>query len=376
MNLNNDTQMQTRDITPKLSAGGFSLIELMIAMTIGLVILAAVVQIFVRSHAIYQLDEGLSRVQENARFSMDYLAKDIRMAGYLGCNSKLFGTAAVKNIVKPPNQSTIFSTGGLRGYRYTCTTACSGGLSEWDPPLPGDFFTAGEVKVGSDVYIINRGSDLGTTLTGNTVPSNANVQIVNTAEIAGQIAADDILLLSDCAGADIFKATNKSSGSGVVTIAHAASDNTSPMLSKPYGNDARLMKLVSRAYYISSKPSISGTPNEPGLYLKELGTGGGLLPGQELVGGVESMKILYGEDTAATGSAAKYVVPASVADWTKVVSVRLGIIVRTAGTVDTALDTKTYDLLDDTGSALDNFGPADDTRRRRVFNTTIRVRNH
>lgn len=375
MNLNNNTQMQTRDIIPKLSAGGFSLIELMIAMTVGLVIVAAVVQIFVRSHATYQLDEGLSRVQENARFSMDYLAKDIRMAGYMGCNSKLFGTSAVSNIVKPPNQSTIFSSGGIRGYRYTCTTACSGGLAEWDPALPGDFFLAGEVRTGSDVIIINRGSELGTTLTGNTVPSNANVQIVNTAEIAGQIAADDILLLSDCKGADIFKATNTSSGSGIVTVAHAAADNTSPMLSKPYGNDARLMKLVSRAYYISSKPSISGTPNEPGLFLKELGSGG-LLSGQELVGGVESMKILYGEDTAATGSAAKYVVPASVADWTKVVSMRLGIIVRTPGAVDAALDTKTYDLLDDTVSALDNFGPADDTRRRRVFNTTIRVRNH
>jgi len=371
MKLNNNTQMQTRDITPKLFAGGFSLIELMIAMTIGLVILAAVIQIFVRSHATYQLDEGMSRVQENARFSMDYLAKDIRMAGYLGCNSKLFGTSAVKNIVKPANQSTTFSTGGIRGYRYTCTAACSGGLSEWDPPLSGDFFTAGEVRTGSDVIIINRGSELGTTLTGNLVPSNANIQIVNTAEIAGQIAADDILLLSDCAGADIFKATNTSSGSGVVTIAHSAADNTSPMLSKPYGNDARLMKLVSRAYYVSS----SNAASEPGLFLKELGIGA-LLPGQELVGGVESMKILYGEDTAATGSAAKYVVPASVADWTKVVSVRLGIIVRTAGTVDTASDTKIYDLLDDTGSALDNFGPVNDTRRRRVFNTTIRVRNH
>lgn len=376
MNLHNNTQMQTRDITPKLSEGGFSLIELMIAMTVGLVIVAAVVQIFVRSHATYQLDEGLSRVQEGARFSMDYLSKEIRMAGYLGCNSKLFDTSAVKNIVKPSNQSTTFSTGGIRGYRYACTTACSGGLAEWDPALPGDFFAAGEVRTGSDVIIINRGSDLGTTLDGNLASANANIQIVNTSEIAGQIAEDDILMVSDCTGADIFKANNVSSGSGILTIAHPASVNTQPMLSKAYQSDARLMKLVSRAYYISSKPSISGTPNEPGLYLKELGTGGGLLPAQELVGGVESMKILYGEDTAATGSAAKYVVPASVADWTKVISVRLGIIVRTPGTVDAALDTKTYDLLDDTGSALDNFDPADDTRRRRVFNTTIRVRNH
>lgn len=372
MNLNSTTQLQARDITPKLSQGGFSLIELMIAMTIGLVILGAVVQIFVSSHATYQLDEGMSRVQEDARFSMDYLAKDIRMAGYLGCNSALFGTSAVNNIVSPSNLSTTFVTGGIRGYRYACTSSCTGNLSEWDPALPGDFFVVGEVKQGSDVVIIYRGSELGTTLTGNLATANANIQIVDTAAIAGVINLNDILLISDCSAADIFKATTIShpGGSGQYTIAHSAAGNTGPMLSKAYQSDARLMKLVSRAYYVATSAA-----GEPGLFLKELGTGA-LQPGQELVSDVESMKILYGVDTAATGSASQYVVPATVTDWTKVVSLRLGIIVRTPSTADTVLDTKQYDLLDDTVSTLDNFGPANDNRRRRVFNTTIRLRNH
>src|SRR4030065_2150496 len=169
MKLNN-TQMQTRNSAPRLSERGFSLIELMIAMTIGLVILAAVVQIFIRSHATSQLDEGRSRIQESARFTMDFLSKDIRMAGYMGCNSALFGKKnaagedVVKNNVDPASAASTFHPGGMQGYRYACTT-CTGGLADWDPPLPGAFFAANEVRPGSDVILINRGSELATNLT-------------------------------------------------------------------------------------------------------------------------------------------------------------------------------------------------------------------
>lgn len=376
MNHNYNTQLQTRNITPRLSERGFSLIELMIAMTIGLVILAAVVQIFIRSHATSQLDEGMSRIQESARFAMDFLSKDIRMAGYMGCNSALFGVKnaagddVVKNNVDPPSASNTFSPGGMQGFRHACTT-CTGGLADWDPPLPGAFFVANEVRPGSDVVLINRGSELSTTLTGSLSAPNANIQITEIAGVELNIAADDILMLSDCTGADIFMATNIShpGGADKFTIAHSSAGNTSPpQLSKAYEKDARLMKLVSRVYYVG------GTADKPGLYFKEVGTGGVVTSGQ-LVSDVESMKILYGLATTTT-SPAKYVVPASIADWTKVVSVRLGFIVRTPDTADAALDTNSYNLLDDTSSLLDDFDPVDDTRRRRVFNTTIRVRNH
>ena len=367
-----------RNLVVKLPERGFSLVELMVAMLIGLIILAAVVQIFVGSNATYRLDEGLARVQEGARFSMDFLAKDIRMAGYMGCNSKLKFTGTppeVNNIVRTPNQSHLFSSGGIRGHRYFCAapSTCTGGLAEWDPPLPGDYFAVGEAQMGSDVVIINRGSELGTTLTGTLPPNNANIKIVATAAIAGQIVDDDILLISDCANADIFRVTNIAGGSGVKTIVHSNSCNTDSKLSKVYQSDARLMKLVTRVYYVGA----SATPGETSLFRKELGAAGALNP-EELVEGVEALKILYGIDTATppAGIPAQYIEPVDVTDWNKVVSVRLGMVVRTPGVVDTTLDTKIYDVLDDTTGTLDNFDPRDDNRRRRVFNSTIHLRNH
>ena len=60
---------------------GFTLVETMIAMTIGLILLAAVAQVFATRRATYQFTDGLSRVHENGRFGMHFLTWDAHMAG-------------------------------------------------------------------------------------------------------------------------------------------------------------------------------------------------------------------------------------------------------------------------------------------------------
>ncbi|WP_027707094.1 PilW family protein [Zooshikella ganghwensis] len=61
---------------------GLSLIELMIALVLGLLLVAGVIQIFLGTSQTYRLTGDIARVQENARFALDILARDIRMAGY------------------------------------------------------------------------------------------------------------------------------------------------------------------------------------------------------------------------------------------------------------------------------------------------------
>lgn len=72
-------------MTARTRAAGLSLIEMMIALVIGLVLLLGVIQVFSASRTAFQLSEGASRAQENARFALDFLARDIRMAGHFGC---------------------------------------------------------------------------------------------------------------------------------------------------------------------------------------------------------------------------------------------------------------------------------------------------
>lgn len=355
---------------------GFTLVEIMIALTIGLILLVVIAQIFVTSRSTYTFEEGMARVQENGRFAMEFLASDIRMAGYMGCSSKLTmgakdasdncSTGSVCVIVDPPSDVYNYIAEGIRAYRYT-GNGTGANLTDWTPTLPSDYFAANQVRPGTDVIVLQRASSLGTHLTGNTTPSNANVQIITTAEVQAYINPDDILMLSDCKQADIFRATNKSDGGGKTTMTHTVSNpgNVINKLTHSYGNDAELMKLVSRAYYIGTNGA-----GQPALYRKDLATGGSI-QAEELVEGIENMRALYGEDTDTTADSIPnfYRKADSVSSWGRVVSVRIGLLSRTLNNVDQALDTKTYPL---PGGTVD---PTDDRLRRQVYTSTIQIRN-
>jgi type IV pilus assembly protein PilW len=63
-------------------ARGFSLIELMISLVIGLLILAGIAQVFLGGRAANNLQQRLGDLQENGRFALYFLQRDIRMAGF------------------------------------------------------------------------------------------------------------------------------------------------------------------------------------------------------------------------------------------------------------------------------------------------------
>jgi type IV pilus assembly protein PilW len=74
---------------------GMTLIEIMIALLLGVFLLAGVMQIFISSRETYRVQEALSRLQENGRFAMDFIGRDIRMADYRACPTKPFLTDPV-----------------------------------------------------------------------------------------------------------------------------------------------------------------------------------------------------------------------------------------------------------------------------------------
>lgn len=66
----------------KQSQAGFSLIELMVALVLGLVLMGAVVNSFLSSSQTYRVQEALSRSQESARFALEIIGQELRMAGF------------------------------------------------------------------------------------------------------------------------------------------------------------------------------------------------------------------------------------------------------------------------------------------------------
>jgi type IV pilus assembly protein PilW len=70
------------DMMRKHNSKGFSLIEVLVAITLSLILLAGVLQIFLNTKNMYNLGTGFSQLQENGRFTSAYLARTIRFAGY------------------------------------------------------------------------------------------------------------------------------------------------------------------------------------------------------------------------------------------------------------------------------------------------------
>ena len=133
--------------------------------------------------------------------------------------------------------------------------------------------------------------------------------------------------------------------------------------------------FVGVRYYIGANgrsPNPTTDPY-PSLYRAIVNPGGLTEAPQELFEGVESLQLLYGEDTNADGAPDLYANADGIGSWTSVVSVRLSILVRTIdqhGRADAAsIDTNTYPL----NNVV--FDPVNDRRRRRVFATTVMVRN-
>ena len=61
---------------------GLALVELMIAMAIGLFLLAGIVSLLNGTSQVYRTVQGAAEVQETGRFAIEYLARNIRDAGF------------------------------------------------------------------------------------------------------------------------------------------------------------------------------------------------------------------------------------------------------------------------------------------------------
>lgn len=114
---------------------GLTLVEIMVAVTISLVLLAGVLQVFLSSKASYNLQNGIARLHENARFALDIMTNNISRAGYAdlsmaGPTLNAINTANTQNNVTA-NAALGFSVANNRAsdtisVNYQATQNCAG----------------------------------------------------------------------------------------------------------------------------------------------------------------------------------------------------------------------------------------------------------
>ena len=320
---------------------GVTLVELMIALAIGLLVTVAMLKVNVDASRMYRFNEGLARVQENGRFALEFIRRDARVAGFWGC----YSDATLTNGVSATSDAYINVGAGH------ITGTSDDGLNSSDSIT---FRSA----TGSGALVTS-----GMSGTGDSV----------TVESVGALSTNTAVLISDCEDGDLFQVT----GIAGTALAHAAgaNANVSPNLNKAYAAGARVYEAREATFCIAP----GADPAQPALRRLVNPTPGQTCAsnGDELLEGIENMQILYGEDTDADadgangdGTANRYVAfGASGLDIDRIVSVRISLLARSLNNnLTTAPSPYTFNGIAVTPASTDKY-------LRKVFTTTITLRN-
>ena len=326
---------------------GFSLVELMISITIGLILLLGLVTLLVNSSASHTEMQKSSAQIENGRYATQLLTEDIRLAGYYGEYSPTGYNVPEKPCVAAvtpvaPNMPSPV------GYDLTSVAA--------------DFACLTDRLAGTGVLVLRR-----------VQTSAATVSPITT------IAGATYLQVSQCntdSSTTPFKfLVADASPAGEFTFRTIDCDSTKP---------AALRKFVAHIYYISSCNVCAPSDGIPTLKMYEYVNGAALDRLDALVEGIEDMQFDYGIDADNDGSPDSYVADTDTtstprlvgtpANWANVMALRINLLARNILPTTGYNDSKTYAL----GLAKPAYTvPAGVARtyKRHAYTSVVRVEN-
>lgn len=265
------------------NAAGFSLIELMIAMALGLLVLGAAIAVFQSNQRTFSANEGQNRIQEGARAAYEMMARDIRAAG---------GTACSK-LARPDEE-----------HSYS-----SDETSLMINPITG----------GADQFTVFSGDDS----TYQVSSATTNTVVVKPGptgwKLSDAFAVNDKIVLCNATLMYVVTATGVADGSNTLTF--------SPATPVSIFSDVAPPASVSVARFRSANWYLSGGS----LYVRRNGVAGAVVPG------VTAMGVSYLQRNGTSYSTA----PAS---WQDVVAVRVNLTLRGQKTIggDVKVDGDNY----------------------------------
>ncbi len=311
--------LRTRPAASPTHHQGFSLIELMIGMVIGLILLLGVVTIFTSTQRVNNTEENLSRIQENARLAFDIMARDIRMAGNYGCLQDVDNLNSTLNTPNDFDWNFLIAIQGFTGK---------------DNALPA---TVRDVIIPATDAIALRGV-YGTGATLERLMPDTSADMKTLPIDPPPIGDNDIVIISDCVAATAFQVSNYTDANGNVVhnTGTGTPGNATKDLKHTYPPGSQVFKVATTTYYIAP----SSTPNVRALWKYSAPAGVGTPI--ELIEGIHDMQIQYGEDTDGNQQANRYRTAAQNPNWANVVSVRINLLMRSERPVHDAPQTYTF----------------------------------
>jgi type IV pilus assembly protein PilW len=332
---------------------GLTLIELMIAMTLGLVLVGGAFKIFMDSSRTYGIHETESRLEENARYVVSVMEADLRMAGYWGFAKGVSGITGT-TLQTDPAATTLAGAAAS-----TCGTNFGTDLGT---PLEG----------ANDGYSL-----VCTAYQGRPMPSSDTLTVRRAALNASSVSASAIGPLRIC--------STRTNVALVNTVSACQADQT-PAENSP----GTIHDLIAHTYYVARDAASSS--NVPTLWRKSLNNVGTVptFQDEEILAGVEDLQVQFGIDyTGTTGIAQQYVDPiaaGSLPSGAQIVAVRVWVLIRADTQESGFTDNRTYvyanratqngtvrDLT--TGSTAGMAYQPNDHYRRLLVSRTIMIRN-
>lgn len=357
---------------------GFSLVELMVAITLALIVTIGVLAVFQGSRSNFQATSGTAALTDGGRFALDFIQNSVRNAGYMSCN-----TAARTNVsmLSPGATPLAFSFNEALGGFEATGTGPLGAFTVATPPVAADTSTsdwtlgldaalAGQVVQNSDVLVVRSTLHNAQSVYVSSIANGASQFTVGS---QGLLLANQLAVISDCQSSAAFQISGISgSGSNVVISfgTGGSPGNSTSTLPVSFSIGAQVTPVDTVVYYIGK-----GADGDGALFAWDLYNGGNTFTNNafvpnELVPDIEAMQVLYGLDTTGSQTVSEYVTADQVPDFNTVMSVKVAVLAASApGSVPVPKTAVTYSLLGTTVTA-----PMD-TRSRQVFEITIAVRN-
>jgi type IV pilus assembly protein PilW len=299
----------TRDLS-----SGFSLVELMIALTISLAIVAAVGYVYVGNQAAFRTQTADSRQTDNGRIAIEYISRDFRQAGKLGCtrpsrddqHGALALTASMpvmvdtidelEPVLRPPDSPGVrlFEPGAF-------IRAFDDGADFLGPTLPA----TSPRRPNTDVLQIIKSGEASSHLVRDMADAKLDEPLLaNELSDARPGASQQLFIVSDCDRAEIVRASlNKSNdAAGGKLNTNFPGWNQGGGLTRAYKADATVSRF-DPAIYMIQNPSAASDVQTPKLVRYSL-LKGDEKPGKwgarpDLIAdGIEDLQVRFGVATA------------------------------------------------------------------------------
>lgn len=339
-----------------LRGAGFTLVEMMVAMTLGLIIMGTLTTIFVTNSRTRQEIEKTNQQIENGHYAAQQLLEDLRLAGYYAeFNPSSLVTPATMPDPSQSDAASLSAAIALPVQGYDNGTGLPAQLA----------VLLTDLRTGSDVLVLRR--------TSTCVAGTAGCAAVDTSRntyFQTTLCNKQLTVLPAASQFLIGNSTSQFYSSNSAVTGSASPPTF--LARKDCVTAAALRAFYTRIYYLANNNK--NGDGIPTLKLAELGAGGFFITPQ--VEGVEQLQFEYGRDTNGDGAPDLYTTaPASPAEWRQVTTVKVHVLARNTQVSGGFSDTRTYVLGDKSDGSENVFGPYSDAYKRHAYSTTVRLNN-